>query len=650
MTRRSPRPLRFLALLACGCSAGGGGTAGLSEGGGETTPADASSTTDASTNAPGSSSGIDEPDDTSSSGDDGPKLDVGPGEDTEETGDPPMKGECDGKDLAWLDIDQGAPPCMDQGPPDAFEPVLEWAYPTPESGLVLGMQTIPLVVNFTDDDDNGTIDMCDTPDVILKVWNLAGFDEHNPPMPTPDPDCEIHVVDGRFGESGLVHTVIEHDLISCSGGGGTGAVADIDVDGRPDIVVTARDYRLLAFANDGSVLWHSDPLPEDVWLASLYPFDSDYGASGSTWWHGGAVFVGDMNADGSPEILVNHALYDAEGHVLWAVPEPLPTFFQSSIMVDLDDDGRLEVVTAHGAWRFDGDWQPTQLWDLIEDPIQSVSQRAAIPHVADLDDNGDPEILLARGDGYWVLDHDGSPWTEIPFVDVGALPAPEGGPWPCEFVPDCCLADPECSVDFRQSMNWEHFMRPGVLADMAGLGRPQFAAAATTNNLSVWSLEDTEFEQLWTTNEVDESLGASGVSAFDFLADGTAELLYSDSVRAYAYSGLDGEWSTAMSVDRFSNTSTEYPVVADLDDDGSAEFLVVSLDVATPVLQVFGEVENRWVGARRIWNQQAYSITNVNEDGSIPQAPVDNWDFFNNFRTQMPLEGGAICIPPVPRG
>ena len=44
-----------------------------------------------------------------------------------------------------------------------------------------------------------------------------------------------------------------------------------------------------------------------------------------------------------------------------------------------------------------------------------------------------------------------------------------------------------------------------------------------------------------------------------------------------------------------SGTLVEYPVVADVDNDGSAE------------------------PACRVWNQHAYLITNVREDGTIPQ-------------------------------
>ena len=83
----------------------------------------------------------------------------------------------------------------------------------------------------------------------------------------------------------------------------------------------------------------------------------------------------------------------------------------------------------------------------------------------------------------------------------------------------------------------------------------------------------------------------------------------------------------------------------------SAEILVVStlcMDNAPkkPALQVFGEAESRWVQARRIWNQHAYYVTNVKEDGTLPREPVNNWESFNTFRTNAQIEGGGLCIPP----
>jgi hypothetical protein len=37
-------------------------------------------------------------------------------------------------------------------------------------------------------------------------------------------------------------------------------------------------------------------------------------------------------------------------------------------------------------------------------------------------------------------------------------------------------------------------------------------------------------------------------------------------------------------------------------------------------LTVLRDAEDRWIPARRIWNQYSYHVTNVREDGTIPQG------------------------------
>jgi hypothetical protein len=64
-------------------------------------------------------------------------------------------------------------------------------------------------------------------------------------------------------------------------------------------------------------------------------------------------------------------------------------------------------------------------------------------------------------------------------------------------------------------------------------------------------------------------------------------------------------------------------------------------------VQVIRDVEDRWIQARRIWNQHTYHVTNVREDGTIPQFEHPNWELFNTFRTNIQIENGAICDPPI---
>lgn len=57
-------------------------------------------------------------------------------------------------------------------------------------------------------------------------------------------------------------------------------------------------------------------------------------------------------------------------------------------------------------------------------------------------------------------------------------------------------------------------------------------------------------------------------------------------------------------------------------------------------IRVYSDANDKWVRSRTIWNQHAYAVTHVNEDGTIPQTSQwkDNWKepSLNNFRQNVP--------------
>jgi hypothetical protein len=42
-------------------------------------------------------------------------------------------------------------------------------------------------------------------------------------------------------------------------------------------------------------------------------------------------------------------------------------------------------------------------------------------------------------------------------------------------------------------------------------------------------------------------------------------------------------------------------------------------------------------------------VTNVREDGTIPQFEPPSWKQLNTFRTNSQIEIGGLCKPPIPR-
>jgi hypothetical protein len=123
---------------------------------------------------------------------------------------------------------------------------------------------------------------------------------------------------------------------------------------------------------------------------------------------------------------------------------------------------------------------------------------------------------------------------------------------------------------------------------------------------------------------------------FDFDADGVAEVVYADECFLRVYRGTDGEvlFSRAAS----SGTGYELPVIADVDGDFNTEIVVamtpgVACPATDPIytrgtstfaastgIVVLRDAEDRWAASRPIWNQHAYHVTHVADDGTIPRT------------------------------
>jgi hypothetical protein len=150
---------------------------------------------------------------------------------------------------------------------------------------------------------------------------------------------------------------------------------------------------------------------------------------------------------------------------------------------------------------------------------------------------------------------------------------------------------------------------------------------------------------LWGSDTRDCSSASTGSSVFDFNGDGAAEVLYGDEKRFRIYEGATGD--VLFETCNTNGTIREHPVVADVDNDGEADIVVVSnarYFECTPEgssqptrqsgVRVFSSAAGNWVRTRRVWNQHAYHITNIEEDGTVPMSEPPAWDDpeLNSFR------------------
>ena len=140
----------------------------------------------------------------------------------------------------------------------------------------------------------------------------------------------------------------------------------------------------------------------------------------------------------------------------------------------------------------------------------------------------------------------------------------------------------------------------------------------------------------------DDSSGQTGITLFDFNQDDIMELVYRDSNNLRIINGSGKSHITGNDTIRPYNiftrmmaagTGCEYPIVADVNGDGSAEIVVSGmLDQYAYLpgvggLHMFGNPGN-WAPARPVWNQYMYHVTNINEDLTIPTFCFDKATVF----------------------
>ncbi len=400
---------------------------------------------------------------------------------------------------------------------------------------------------------------------------------------SPDTIGHIFVLDGLTGTQHFrINTAVDHTI--------TPAIGDIDNDGLPEIVTGTTDRRIIAFEHDGTLKFTSTAQP---WVnSSGWTGASQYSA---------AIALGDMDNDGDVEIVSANWIADHNGNVICTAPEPSGNW-SATALADLDGDGDLEMVLGHAAYHH------TQTGGICDQYYLAATVGRGYPQIANLDGDPAPEVLVMNTQGITVLEHTGA----VKYQDQ----RPTG--------------------DGTGFTTW---LRPATIHDFDGDGVAEFAVSSANH----YTVYEPNAAITWTANVSDQSGIAAG-TAFDFLGDGVAEAMYADETTMFIF---DGAGTPLLQIPRTSGTLSEYPVVADVDNDGSAEIVVVSNQYggASPTVQVIRDVQDRWIQARRIWNQHTYHVTNVREDATIPQFETNSWDTINTFRTNIQIEGGDICIP-----
>jgi FG-GAP-like repeat/S-layer homology domain len=370
------------------------------------------------------------------------------------------------------------------------------------------------------------------------------------------------------------------------------AVADLDGDGRPEVIWGAYDLVVLDGLT-GALEWR--------------------GPNGSRIWPG--IAVTDLTGDGTKEIIVGRGgdqvtVYGPTGTVLWTRHPFGGGEVRTLAVEDLDADGRLEIVAGRasgGATRqlnvFDADGNVRPGWPARRDGEAGYGWGMYNENVAvgDLDGDGLMEVIGPTDTHYiTALDRNGNQLPAHPMFGAGKVWSQVG-------------VHVDLTADLRGYANCGTEHRPNfansapVIADLNGDGVPEIVVIGDVYNCGQGDPEGDLYHvpfifrrdrTRWAGSGFDWTVlpvpgPGSGPLSQDYsviensVQNAVVADLDGDGIKEILYASYDGKLH-AYWLDRTEHGSWPYrvsgtgirfasePIVADLDDDGHAEVIFTS--------------------------------------------------------------------------
>ncbi|WP_309243024.1 choice-of-anchor A family protein [Hyalangium versicolor] len=413
----------------------------------------------------------------------------------------------------------------------------------------------------------------------------------------------------------------------------TPVVVELNGDGIPDVVFNAYVNDANGWNYNGVVRAISGADGSELWTVT-----------NAAWRVRGAATLaaGDIDHDGKPELCTipedgnGIICFEHDGAFKFRTSVPANNWGGVSF-ADLDHDGNVEIIDGNHVFDNTG----TLKW-VGSDGMGGVTQSntGPISFAADIDGDGFQEVIndraVYRADGTLKCIN-----TQIGhgLAGVGNFDADDRGEIIVVWSGNVSLLDDDCSLVWTTPIPGGGEGGAPNIADFDNDGQAEVGVAGA----NFYSVFETNGTVKWSSPTQDASSRRTGSSTFDFEGDGKAEAVYADETRLRIYDGATG--AIRFEVPHSSCTTYENPVVVDVDGDDNAEIVVaanVSCGYGTFAgIRVFRDKKDGWVNTRRIWNQHAYSVTNVNEDGTIPANPTANWRVpgLNTFRSNSQGSG-----------
>ncbi|MBO4350126.1 MAG: VCBS repeat-containing protein [Proteobacteria bacterium] len=336
------------------------------------------------------------------------------------------------------------------------------------------------------------------------------------------------------------------------------AIADVDGDGHVEIFA-GRGVKQKSGPGGGIVAFHWDGKKYVTqWQTTDHSSDSDR----TTSWAGPSIQ--DINDDEIPEILgYGGEVFNALNGQRINPGQTIDDISRFATVADLDGDGAIEIIGRTNIYRWN---KANNKWVTAYTNVH--------------------EALMPSGAEWAHGYHYG-------YADFGSFKKDENGADTDVFefgkfdgkaeIVNCggnrvMIASLNGKEIFKNDSNYGG--GPCTIGDFDGDGIPE-VATAFGDYYTIFDPQCTEANDtcmgpgvMWKQASQDLSSRSTGSSLFDFDGDGAMEAVYADECFTRVYDGKTGD--VLFSSYRSSDTWHEYPVIADVDNDESAELIVGS--------------------------------------------------------------------------
>ncbi|MFV0484112.1 MAG: BspA family leucine-rich repeat surface protein [Bacteroidales bacterium] len=376
---------------------------------------------------------------------------------------------------------------------------------------------------------------------------------------------------------------------------------------------------------------------DNVWVS-----DEVYQASGTGFTAPHIGFV-DFDSNGRPEIYAFSTVFNQNGQrIVYDAVHTLPSSFYNSVETIMGV-GNIDGNAANGIeMAMGGRVVRPNLTNGTLEAVSSYSGQLGHTAVTDIDGDGDLDVVyrVTISNPY----NNGSHWgtNDIHVWDGGT---------------NARMAYKRIELNTFGSVNSRYLGAASMplVGNIAGDAKPEitFILSGDTDGydpvnhrIQSFRYSNGNLIRIVDIAHTDRS-GGTSMSMFDFNNDGILELVYRDESTLRIMNG-NNNMATLATIKCGAATTSEYPVIADVDNDGSAEIIVAggisysgsSNHVYNEPLHIYeNKTPGTWLYARPVWNQYSYTGVNVNKDLSIPQYLINTAIFVddNNSNPYQPF-------------